>query len=73
MLSGTFPVRPRPVEDRRAAFATETAFVATRRLVILDQMLALHPAEVFDLRPSAAAERCSMLLSAERAMAVEGT
>src|SRR5262249_58623581 len=46
MLRGTFPVWPRPVEDWRAAFATEAAFVATWRLVILDQMLALHPAEI---------------------------
>ena len=73
MLRGTFPVRPRPVEDWRAAFATEAAFVATSRLVILNQMLALHPAEIFDLGPSAAAERCSVLLSAQRAMAVEWT
>ena len=71
MLRGTFPVWPGSVEDWRAAFATEAAFVATRRLVILDQMLAFQPVEVFDLRPSAAAERCSALLSAQRAMAVE--
>src|SRR6516164_10468183 len=68
-----FPVWPRPVEDWRAAFATEAAFVATRLLVILDQMLAVQPTEIFDLRPSAAAERCSVLLSAQRAMAVEWT
>ena len=62
-LGGALPVRSRPVDDRGPAFTAEPAQVAARALVILDQVLALQPPEVFDLHPNAAAERRAMLLA----------
>src|SRR5262249_61885816 len=70
-LGGAFPVRSRPVDDRGAAFAAEPAQVAAGALVILDQVLALQPPEVFDLHPNAATERRAMLLATLRTMAVQ--
>ena len=62
-LGRALPVRSRPVDDRGPAFTAEPAQVAARALVILDQVLALQPPEVFDLYPNAAAERRAMLLA----------
>src|SRR5262249_12414862 len=70
-LGGSFPVRSCPVDDRGAAFAAEPAQVAALALVILDQVLALQPPEVFDLHPNAATERRAMLLATLRTMAVQ--
>jgi hypothetical protein len=68
---GGFPVRPGAIDDRRPAFAAESALIASRAFVILDEVLAGEPAQIGSGDADAAPERRAVLLAALRAMAVQ--
>jgi hypothetical protein len=68
---GVLPFRRRPIHDRRAAFAAEPTQNTAPPLVILDQVLALEPPEIFGLHPNAATEWRAVLFPTLRTVAVQ--
>src|SRR4249919_2550821 len=69
-LGGAFPDRSGPVDDRGAAFAAEPAKETALAFVILDELFAPQPSEIFGLHSNAAAEGRTVLLAAVRTVAV---